>query len=795
MKMKLGYKILINIIFIIAMLSLASIFAISYSLGKLQQERLKTAEVLFAKSLSEKLFREVIEGKVSAITSVLFDEKKLRDEKIEYILVFNEKGYLLSHTYLGGMPEDILELNNAFGEGEKYRIKKISNERLFVFDIAVPVMEGIKQVGSLHVGIKGSYIENLINAAAGSSLFVMLIVTVIAVFLSLLMSTAIVSPVNKLNAALIKVSRGDLDTNIEIESKDEIGELGVSFNKMTADLKSFRDNLSSSKKYTESIISSMVDALIVVNPDATIRSVNKSTCDLLGYREEELAGKEIGLIFAQEETAAEIAGAVLDQIKDPALLISRDFRITRINDAAVQMVGMKKKDIIGQCCYKVMHNSEDICHPPLDKCPILEGVQENKPCVETHAHFDEKGNQVLVNVAAVPLADRLGDSIHYLHVTRQLKKEGVVKDGALGGTGYLAQELKKYARQIADTIEQKLVFDQVGLKKLAESGSVRNLEVQYKTKNGEKIPVNFSASAMRDKDNKLVGVVGVARDMRQTRALIASLEKSTNELRDLYTDLQNTHEMLGQAEKMTAVGQLASGVAHEVRNPLGIILQGVNYLEGKLSNGPEDISKTLAMLKESVRRADKIIDGLLDFSRFKALELQPEDINVILENSLVLVKEQFKVENIEISRELQSGLPRVLVDKNKLEQVFINVLLNAIQSIPNGGRIIIRTYTKRSGEEKNGIGRLIKDNFRIGEEAVISEFEDTGMGIPEENMGKIFDPFFTTKGPKGGTGLGLSVSRNILQMHKGLIYAQSQPGKGTKITVILRTAGRASISS
>ena len=788
--MKLGQKILLNIILIIAMLSLASIFAITYSLNKLQQERLKTAEVIFARSLSTKLFRDVVEGKVSAITSALFEEKKLREEKIEYILVFNEEGYLLSHTYLGAMPREVLKLHSNFEEGEKYRIKKIANKGLFVFDIAVPVMEGIKEVGTLHVGIKGSYIENLIETAATSSLVVISIVTVIAVFLSLLMSAAIVSPVNKLNAALIKVSGGNLDTIIEVESKDEIGELGASFNKMTADLKSFRDSLSSAKKYTESIISSMVDALIVINPDGMIRSVNKSTCALLGYREEELAGQDIGLIFAKEETAAEIAGAVLDQIKDPALLISRDFRITRINNAVIEMLGMKKKNIIGQCCYDVMHNSKDICHPPLDKCPILEGVQENKLCVETHSHFGEKGNQILVNVAAVPLADRLGDSIRYLHITRQVKKKGAAGDGALEETGYLAQELKKYARQMAETIEQKLIFDKTGLEKMAESGSVRNLEVQYKTKNGEKIPVSFSASVMQDSDNKLVGIVGVARDMRQTRALIASLEKSTNELRDLYLDLQNTHEMLVQAEKMTAVGQLASGVAHEVRNPLGIILQGVNYLEGRLSNGQEDLSETLAMLKESVNRADKIIDGLLDFSKFKTLELKPEDINSILENSLVLVRSQFKVENIEIIKELKSGLPRVRADKNKLEQVFINLLLNAIQAMPNGGRIIIRSYDKRSGEEKPGIARMIKDNFRAGEEMVIVEFEDIGIGIPEENMKKIFDPFFTTKGPKSGTGLGLSVSRNILQMHKGLIYAESQVGKGTKITIILKTSGR-----
>lgn len=258
-------------------------------------------------------------------------------------------------------------------------------------------------------------------------------------------------------------------------------------------------------------------------------------------------------------------------------------------------------------------------------------------------------------------------------------------------------------------------------------------------------------------------------------------------LRAAYTRLQETQSQLIQAEKLTAVGELASGVAHEVRNPLGIILQGVNYLEERIFPKEEDISETLVMLKESVTRADRIINGLLDFSRFTTLSLQPEDINSILENSLVLVRNQFKVENIEISRELGSGLPGVLADKNKLEQVFINLLLNAIQAMPSGGRIIIRSYAKQVAEAKSDIDKLLKEDFHIGERVVVVELEDTGAGIPKEIMKNIFDPFFTTKGPKKGTGLGLSVSRNIMQMHKGLIYAESQEGKGSKITVVLRT--------
>ncbi len=306
-------------------------------------------------------------------------------------------------------------------------------------------------------------------------------------------------------------------------------------------------------------------------------------------------------------------------------------------------------------------------------------------------------------------------------------------------------------------------------------------------------------------NKKVLGVVnlyiqqGWHRDESEKEFLIAianvlagviERKKTDESLKVAYTSLQETQGQLIQAEKMTAVGQLASGVAHEVRNPLGIILQGVNYLENRISAKEDDIVETLAMLKDSVNRADKIINGLLDFSRFTTLNLQPEEINSILESSLVLVKSQFKVEYIEIVRELKSDLPRVLADKNKLEQVFVNLFLNAIQAMPEGGKIIIRSYEKQLAEAKNGIGKLLRENFHAGEQVVIVELEDTGIGILEENMKKIFDPFFTTKGPKSGTGLGLSVSRNIIQMHKGLIYAESQVGKGSKITVVLKTSGR-----
>ena len=149
-----------------------------------------------------------------------------------------------------------------------------------------------------------------------------------------------------------------------------------------------------------------------------------------------------------------------------------------------------------------------------------------------------------------------------------------------------------------------------------------------------------------------------------------------------------------------------------------------------------------------------------------------------------LVKTELK--KIEVVREKQEDLPRVLVDKNKLTQVFINLFMNAIHAMPEGGKLTIRSFVKLLKEATNSIDQRLDNSFEAGENVLVVEIEDTGMGISEENLKRIFDPFFTTKGLGKGTGLGLSVSQNIIIMHKGLMEVKSQVKKGTRVIITLR---------
>jgi len=328
-----------------------------------------------------------------------------------------------------------------------------------------------------------------------------------------------------------------------------------------------------------------------------------------------------------------------------------------------------------------------------------------------------------------------------------------------------------------NTISELLTLEHIDQKDLYPT---RTLEFELKHQDGSTILTANKMEFLYDSSNQVVGILIITRDIRERR-------KTERNLQRVYTKLQRLQDQLIQAEKMSAIGELASGIAHEVKNPLSIIMQGVNCLEEILSPQDRENVKILSMMKESVNRTNEIIHSLLDFARNSALDLQPEDINLILEDSLMLAKQGIKHDqNINIIMDTQKDIAKALVDKNKMKQILINLFLNAFHAMPKGGKIIIRSYETQLNEFRNGVGRRSEDYFTIGERAVVVEVEDKGMGISKENLKRIFNPFFTTKAPGEGVGLGLSVTRNLIDMHKGLIDVKSQKGKGTKFMITLK---------
>lgn len=245
-----------------------------------------------------------------------------------------------------------------------------------------------------------------------------------------------------------------------------------------------------------------------------------------------------------------------------------------------------------------------------------------------------------------------------------------------------------------------------------------------------------------------------------------SLKKAEEALQAAYAELKKAQDQLIHAAKMEVVGQLASGVAHEVKNPLAVILQGLDYLSNKVDRGDDDNIATLQRMERAVKKANDIVKGLLDFSAVSRLDMSRQNLNNLIEESLVLVRHELDKYHISILRELYNALPDIRIDKNKIEQVLINILLNAVNYMPEGGTMTIKT----------GLSAASK-----GGKEIFVEIEDTGPGIPENVLSRIFDPFFTTRLAAGGTGLGLSIAKNIIDMHGAkIVITNKKSGHGAK---------------
>ena len=231
---------------------------------------------------------------------------------------------------------------------------------------------------------------------------------------------------------------------------------------------------------------------------------------------------------------------------------------------------------------------------------------------------------------------------------------------------------------------------------------------------------------------------------------------------DDITERIDLEAQLSQAEKMSSIGLLAAGVAHEVNTPLAVISSYTQMLTKELRQD-EKKAQLLERITRQVFRASEIVNNLLNFSRTSGTEFGEADVNKIVVDTLALLEHQFKTAKVRVDSDLARVLPPIYGNTGKLQQVFLNLFMNAREAMPGGG--VLRVATA------NGAG-------------VSVTITDTGTGIAPEHIQRIYDPFFTTKnspraGERRGTGLGLSVTYGIIQEHAGKITVDSQPGRGT----------------
>jgi two-component system NtrC family sensor kinase len=285
---------------------------------------------------------------------------------------------------------------------------------------------------------------------------------------------------------------------------------------------------------------------------------------------------------------------------------------------------------------------------------------------------------------------------------------------------------------------------------IERAGRVIDYEVEFKRKDGTPIPILLTGHARRDQSGNIIGYEGINVDLSQRKKMELAL--------------RNTQEQLLQSEKLAAMGRLTSQIAHELNNPLYGIMNTLELLKTEVPPQSKRRKILELALSETVRLAD-LLRKMLSFSKPNEVQKQPVDVNVVLDEILLLVRKQLSENNIKISANLKGDLPKIFASKDQLRQVFLNLIANARDAMPEGGTLTINTAANR-------------DQIQV-------EVIDTGVGIREEHLDKIFDAFFTTKEGVKGVGLGLSVCYGFIREHGGDIKVNSKKNEGTVFTIIL----------
>ncbi|MDH4264581.1 MAG: ATP-binding protein [Deltaproteobacteria bacterium] len=279
---------------------------------------------------------------------------------------------------------------------------------------------------------------------------------------------------------------------------------------------------------------------------------------------------------------------------------------------------------------------------------------------------------------------------------------------------------------------------------LRSGSTFHDVDLSRKTKGGEKIPLRISAFPLEGEGGKIMGAAEIIEDLREIKEL---------------------EEKVRRSDRLASLGKFAAGIAHEVRNPLASIKGFAQYLREKFPSQNSKIEPANIIIEEA-ERLERIVSALLNFAKPQVLNIESADLNEVIKAALILIEDKAKENGVALIKVFNPQPPSIEIDKEKIKQVFVNLFINAIQEMEQGGTLRVITDT----------------DFN---QWVVVEVHDTGKGILPENIHRIFDPFFSTK--ESGIGLGLSIASGIIESHGGTIDVQSEIGKGTTFTIKLST--------
>ena len=480
-----------------------------------------------------------------------------------------------------------------------------------------------------------------------------------------------------------------------------------------------------------------------------------------------------------------------DSVPDLIAILDRDYRIVRVNRAMAERLRITPREAIGLKCHKTVHGLEQ--HPP--DCPHALLMLDRKEHVQ-EVHERNIGGDFYVTVS--PLFDSEGELTGSVHVARDItervKAETALRDSeekyrrlfeeskdmiymttpagkfldinpagvSLLGYGSKEELLQTDVREAYLNREDRDRFLQI----MFSEGFVRDLELQLKRKDGEILSILITSTAIRDPSGAITALRGIVHDITERRRL----------------ELQ-----LFQSQKMESIGTLAGGIAHDYNNILSGILGYASFMREKIDVSHPFFSY-IDIIQRGAKRAAELTSKLMAFARNGSYDLKPVNINRVVVETLGIIERTFE-KSIEVKSVLADGLPTVEIDPVHIQQVLMNLVVNARDAMPDGGRLIVETGIRTFS------GLQIRRDIEGAEGTyVVVSVEDSGQGMDKSLMLRIFDPFFTTKEKGRGTGLGLSMVYGVVRNHGGFVRVYSEPGHGSAFRVYLPVSGKPEIS-
>jgi len=466
---------------------------------------------------------------------------------------------------------------------------------------------------------------------------------------------------------------------------------------------------------------------------------------------------------------------ILERMSEGMLVLTKDGRILFANSMVLSMIPIPEEKLIGSYFVDLFHAHQ---RGRVDEMMKTMGDEPKK--VSEKDPLKLNGHQVIITL--IPIGENgaiisaiLTDVTKRKRAEKALKKameytENIINTMAgslivlkpdltinrvnratLELLGYTENEL--VGKNIDIIFHDDISFKKEMLEDVVKKYTIKRPSMLYKSKSGEKLPVSFIGSAMYEENGSEspIGIICIAHDI---------------------SEVEELHAQIRHAEKIAATGILSSGIAHEIKNPLAIIMQGLDSLNFKISSmrNKEEFSDIIDRIMNATERADKIVEGLLDFSKQTSPSFEKLDPVAVVDEILNIFEPQFEKNSIEIIRRFSSEELWVNADRNQIQQVIINSLVNASDAMPEGGKISVSIKGYLSDADKGSVEIL---------------FSDTGLGIPEELINRVFEPFFSTKTDSLNTGLGLSISKGIIEKHCGNIEIKSKINEGTIVSIIL----------